>query len=212
MKLLECVVTQGGGHSDSSFDLEPINIVMREWHTTVLLSSLSSQLQRPHPLLLTTPAKALRTSTMASEQPTDSATPSVFVHPPSPAAAEPIDITNDIAEEARTFKPYLRHFDRIDPSLGSDRNWHTRISLRSRDRAPDTSRRAVSIRPNCRFLASLPPPSHGGCSTLQPSHWCKAETQQQRSSRTRTSPNESGATRKTVSNEPRGMIVSKKTF
>jgi hypothetical protein len=55
---------------------------------------------------------------MASEQPTDSATPSVFVHPPSPAAVEPIDITNDIAEEARTFKPYLHHFDRIDPQFG----------------------------------------------------------------------------------------------
>ena len=40
----------------------------------------------------------------------------------------------------------------------------------------------------------------------------KAETQQQRSSRTRSSPNASGATRKTMSNEPRGMIVSKYCF
>jgi hypothetical protein len=40
----------------------------------------------------------------------------------------------------------------------------------------------------------------------------KAETQQQRSSRTRSSPNASGATRKIMSNEPRGMIVSKYCF
>ena len=84
----------------------------------MLLSSLSSQLQLPHPFLLTTATKALRTFTMASEQPTNSTTPSLFVHPPSPVAAEPIDITNDVAEEARTFKPYLHHFDRIDPQFG----------------------------------------------------------------------------------------------
>lgn len=123
MKLLECIVTQGGGHSGSSFDLGPINIDCheREWppsHTTTLLSSLSSQLQLRPSFLLITPAKALRTFTMASEQPTHFTAPPVFVHPPSPGPAEPTDITNDIAEEARTFKSYLHHFDCIDPQFG----------------------------------------------------------------------------------------------
>ena len=33
MKFLECVVTRGGGHNESAFDLEPINIVMSEGGT-----------------------------------------------------------------------------------------------------------------------------------------------------------------------------------
>ena len=61
---------------------------------------------------------------MASEQSThsDATTPPIFVHPPSPAPAEPIDIT-DVddyipEDEDDRFKPHLQHLDRVGPEFG----------------------------------------------------------------------------------------------